>query len=771
MTRAALLLVALLAPALRCPLRGAETARADPLAVERALEELRSGDWILTWKAMRQLARWEVEEAVPPLQAILEGDGHPWVRGRALVALAELRGDAVLDGALRYAEDGSPPLRAAAVEALGVVGSPRGQEAIAQRLEDPAPEVRYQAVVALARLRGAEAWDVVAPRLAAEDPRMVQHAVRALAHVETAQARQQMIEMLGHDARPARIEAARVLGEARLPGAIPALLERMAKDSEGEVREACEKALAAYPPEALAQPMLDALRGEKTDFYRPALEVLTRRPSPQAADQVAALAREQDERYGPYFEHLFRLLERVDPDRYREVFVHYLGHEKANVRKRAIEGLARCRRADLYAILKPALNDESSSVSHAAFQALRRAARGVPQAGIVAYLAEAVRSSDQRVRRTCLEMIREHVTPGELDRGIEVLDRLLGGKDATERKLAAQALERVSDARGERRIAAAQGYLTDWMGIGPFPNDPHHRAHYVAYFPEREIDFAKTYRGRDFGHGASFRLGDAVCGGDRRKSLILVPPHEEHRGRIVVAYHLELPKAQDLELRFLLALDDPPDDSDGVRLEVHADNARLFQRHVEGGEAWAEASVDLAPLAGRSVALRFVVDPLDTPRDGRTLVAEPRLASGRETALDLLEAAPRAVVTADIPERRTTLQWEPWRVTDIDGLLALYDVLPLPIHHRAAYAVADLQAPREQEVALHLHWDDDLVLWLNGQKVFEKRGRREETVQATLRKGANRLLVKVCNERDAWLLRVRVTDGEGRRVGPLQPLE
>ncbi|MBM4038738.1 MAG: hypothetical protein FJ290_09505 [Planctomycetes bacterium] len=55
-----------------------------PLAVEQALEELRSGDWVLKWAAMTQLARWRVKEADAPLKAILAGKDHPWVRGRAL---------------------------------------------------------------------------------------------------------------------------------------------------------------------------------------------------------------------------------------------------------------------------------------------------------------------------------------------------------------------------------------------------------------------------------------------------------------------------------------------------------------------------------------------------------------------------------------------------------------------------------------------------------------------------------------------------------------
>ena len=113
---------------------------------------------------MAVLAQAKEKQAVAPLKAILAGQAHPWVRGRALVALAGILGEGVLEDAIALAQHQAPELRA----------------------------------------------------------------------------------------------AARALRETRDAGAIPPLLAHRVGDSAENVKSACEEALLAYEPAALAGPLLAA---------------------------------------------------------------------------------------------------------------------------------------------------------------------------------------------------------------------------------------------------------------------------------------------------------------------------------------------------------------------------------------------------------------------------------------------------------------------------------------------------------------------------------
>ena len=71
----------------------------------------------------------------------------------------------------------------------------------------------------------------------------------------------------------------------------------------------------------------------------------------------------------------------------------------------------------------------------------------------------------------------------------------------------------------------------------------------------------------------------------------------------------------------------------------------------------------------------------------------------------------------------------------------------------SAYALAYVYSRKEQEVALLTGSDDGMRLWLNGQSIFEfPNGRSpvpepdQDRVAAKLRRGWNKLLVKVVND-------------------------
>jgi len=745
--------------------RASRADEASPLAIERALSDLGSGDWVLQWAAMSQLARWKTKEAVPPVKAILVGKAHPWVRGRALVALAHLLGKDVLGDATTFARHSAAELRAAAVEALGILALPEGDAAIAGLLKDPVPQVRHQALVALARVRREKAWDIVAPRLADEDPAMVQHAARALVYIDTPESRDRAMALLAHDNAAVREEAAHTLRHKRVPQAIPLLLSHMAVDGEVKVRVACEKALATFDGKTLMLPMLSVLRAVRRDYYAAAVKVLSLRPTAEACEGVAALIRKPDEAYRDVVSHALTMLGRADPTRYQSIFVDYLANDNPYARRTAIQCLALCEDADLYRLLRPLLNDRDHSTRVTAFSVIRKATEEPPPEGIVRYLTDAFKLTDSWTRRATLDLMSERLKPDEIPSAIDLLSGLLGGKDKTMRVYAAKALARAGDDDARRRVASAQGYLTHWMLIGPFPHQNRNKGFGPAYFPEHEIDFHKTYEARSLDESATFKIADASCGGTARKSLHLFPPTRRRTpASILIRFALELPKGDDLKLTLFAGIQDNAPETNGVRLDVRLDGAILVQHKVAKAGDWQPVEADLAPYAGKKVAIDLAVDPLDDPKGDQAVVGEPTLVAGGKPLLGLIELAEAAPVWTAEAEKQPQVAWKLHQVNRIDGEVPLYDIFPPPIYDKVAYGMADVVSPKEQAAKLWMTADDGFILWLNATRVGERTSTGEHREKVTLRQGANRFFIKIFNRREWWRYRIRLTDPEDNAI-------
>ncbi len=717
--------------------------QATPLAIEQAFGDLKSSDWILKWAAMSQLARWKVAEAAPALKAILGGSDHPWIRGRALVALAELLGEGVT------------------------------AEAQA-RAKDPAPQVRCQAVVALARVRREAAWETVQPLLDDKDATLVQHAVRALVYIRRPEANAKAIALLGHADAAVRAEAASTLGQALAPEAIPALLLRMATDNEPKVRLACEKALTAFEARALFLPMLAALRGELTYCYAAALRVLALRPCPEACEGVAALLRDPPPAYRDVLPDALQLLARLDADRYADIFARNLSHPSPQVRARAIESLSKCANADRFKLLRPMLLDREQGVRVAAFRAIRSIADATPPEGFIEYFAEAIQRGDKYTRHAATDLLCERVPPAELPKVVAILAPVLGGKEKEEREYAAKALARIGDEGVRRRIAAAQGYVTNWMLIGPFPYDNRNRGFGAAFFPEYEVDFQKTYDPVVVDPSAVFKVGEATCGGEKRKAILMQPPTAAQPPsavggaslpRVLIAtFRLELPEAKDVKLILALGLEDEATDSDGVALQLSVNDQKLLERKLVKPDGWQAAEVSLGEFAGKRVAIELALDPLGNPKGDRVAIADARLVSGDKVLATLAELTDSAPVRVAVPDAKNRLSWQRYQASRIDGEVSLYDVYPPPIDSKIAYGVADLAFAEDRKAVVTVKSDDGFILWLNGVKVAERPGAGESKQEVAVRQGPARFLIKVFNHREWWLYQVRLTDPDGRAL-------
>jgi len=737
-----------------------------PLAIEQTLRDLRSGDWILQWKAMREVAEWKLKEATPAIREIMTKDRRPWVQGRALVALAELLGEEVLREVMGFAQSKTPTLRAAAVEALGGLGTAQGYGTIAERLTDEAAVVRHEAIVALARARGPDAWDTVAKHLADNDPLTVRHATRALAYLATPQATGKLLKLLEHGDAGVREEATRTLAQLRPDEAILPLLMRTITDSSTNVRAAAKNALLAYDPTVLSKPLLTVLRGEDKSPYIAAVEILSQRPTRAVADAVAAIVRKPEDRYRYAIPYALDLLARFDAKAYLDVFRAHLQHDDRNIRRRAIAALARCKSIDLFPLLKPCLADQDPHARSLAFKALRGVKGSRPAEGIVDYLAVALRSDDSRTTKSALELLRAYLTRAELPRAMAAVDRLLASANSDQRRHAARALERVCNAGGKRRVARAQGYVTDWMLLGSFPNDRENHGFATRYAPEDGIDLTKTYESHTFGGGAQFRAQQANCGGERKSSLSLRPPSGPRvkTGSITVAFPLELPDRDHLRLVLFTGIEDEAGAGDGVQFTVRVGRQVLFERRTEKPEGWEPAEIALDEFRDRKVSLEVVVDGMKRSRNDFAVIGEPLVMTEDVIAGDLIRLAPRAKPRVSIPGTTDQVAWTPHRVTGIEGRVELHDIMPPPIEYRVAYGIADLGSAKAQDVQLWIESDDAFRLWLNGDCIGERTTRGNHKIECQLPKGSSRLLIKVCNLSEWWRFRVRITDAQGQRA-------
>jgi len=101
------------------------------------------------------------------------------------------------------------------------------------------------------------------------------------------------------------------------------------------------------------------------------------------------------------------------------------------------------------------------------------------------------------------------------------------------------------------------------------------------------------------------------------------------------------------------------------------------------------------------------------------------------------------------------------------------------VKEAVGYAYTEVISPREQTVQIRCGADDNLTIWLNGKQVLRRlqwlNGTRLDRFRAsvTLKKGRNRMLVKVCQGPqhknpavpNNWSLQLRFCDAAGGSVG------
>ena len=110
-------------------------------------------------------------------------------------------------------------------------------------------------------------------------------------------------------------------------------------------------------------------------------------------------------------------------------------------------------------------------------------------------------------------------------------------------------------------------------------------------------------------------------------------------------------------------------------------------------------------------------------------------------------------------------KWQSLPAEDIFGTIPFAAVFGR--QQQVAYAYAELNLPTAGPMIFKIGSNDGVVCWVNGAKVHENYASRsltvdEDIVPVSVRRGRNRILIKVPNEGSNWEACVRVCDAEGR---------
>lgn len=119
------------------------------------------------------------------------------------------------------------------------------------------------------------------------------------------------------------------------------------------------------------------------------------------------------------------------------------------------------------------------------------------------------------------------------------------------------------------------------------------------------------------------------------------------------------------------------------------------------------------------------------------------------------------------PEKEVDLaKWTPIVARGETGVVD-FDTMFKKNEDVTAYAYAEIVVKKARDAAIYCGSDDGILIWVNGEKVHDKRVLRgltvdDDKVPVKLKEGVNTILVKVCEKGGGWAFHLRLTDEEGR---------
>jgi len=231
------------------------TALKDPALAEHLVAKLGSQSPAERLAAIRGIAKLKAAEHEDALMGLLS-DAHGYVRREALKALVEMGGARHEQLYLKMTRDPDASVRRVAAQAIGRFGLRSGIPALGALFSDPHLYVRDDAVISLASLGGEQVVELAARGLASEVDTVRACASQLLGRLKSDRNLQQHIALLKDRYLPARRWAAWALGEIGRPEACDALYDcAFAEDQDLETalcamlslgKLGCKKALPKF---------------------------------------------------------------------------------------------------------------------------------------------------------------------------------------------------------------------------------------------------------------------------------------------------------------------------------------------------------------------------------------------------------------------------------------------------------------------------------------------------------------------------------------------
>jgi hypothetical protein len=113
-------------------------------------------------------------------------------------------------------------------------------------------------------------------------------------------------------------------------------------------------------------------------------------------------------------------------------------------------------------------------------------------------------------------------------------------------------------------------------------------------------------------------------------------------------------------------------------------------------------------------------------------------------------------------------EFHSWSYHPLDHIQGKLDLLDVVARRGdvGVYVYAEVVSGEAQDALFKIGSDDDVYCWLNGKKVHTFEGGRgwradQDTVEVTLRRGSNAILMMVLNGGGDWAVSLRITDRAG----------
>ena len=581
--------------------------------------------------------------------------------------------------------------------------------------ERPLAERRAAAEL-LGRLGSAAHVDALAPLL--ENRELFDTAAQALAQIPGEEARTTLVNAL---ARPRPAEQTALLIELLAARGEPANLEvfRAAATVENDVvRAAAAKALGSLGEPAAAKPLLALLRSKSLRVRLAALEAaiglaqaLDRKGEGQAASDLAWRAYEAARSDAERAVALPGLATVVGRGALREV-ERGMGSREAKFRHAAVVALSRIEGPAADELVVQGARSARDDIRPLLFAEVGR--REIATAAPV--LLEAARERDEGVALGALAALGQVAQPSLAGAVLNVAKGATGS--AAVRAKAFRLALRLADAlasggRGDRAVEV----FAQALKLARNQRERRSAVLGLARTARAEVlDVIEPILDNPDDPQRSIALRACVAVGD-------AAARRGERSRAVAAYRRAL-RAQADFVPAILAL---------ARLGIHP---------------------EMAALNG-CLATWWVIGPFPCAnlRDAplKPWFPEEEIALGK---------------TYEVQGRR--LRWRPIHSDHEKGWIILKGKVR-PSNRVLAYAYTTLTLPKPTDAILAFGRDDGLTLWVNGQVLYNEHGpsgigSREETVQAHLVAGENRILVKCSQGGGDWGFYLRVTTPDGKAL-------